>query len=157
MFFDFWQGKDRGSVEEGSRFIVVGEIERLCCDGACCQRGIDDPSSLVGHDGAESMLKHEPAGGEAQASCEHAVVGSGSSAALEVPEDDAAGLDPGLFLDRLGDDSGDASQPEVAERIGTTVECQWLPVGKLCPFRDDHEAAFLAGRAAPGEHTDQVG
>ena len=96
------------------------------------------------------MLEHELAGGEAQAGCEHAVEGSGSSAALQVPEDDAAGLDPGLFLDRLGDDSRDASQPEVAERIGRKVECQWFLVGKLCPFRDDHEAAFLAGSAAAG-------
>lgn len=93
------------------------------------------------------MLERGLAGGEAPAGCEHAVEGSGSSAALKVFEDDAAGLDPGLFLDRLGD----ASQPEVAEKIGRKVECRWFLVGKLCPLREPSRIEIATALNLAGE------
>ena len=58
------------------------------------------------------------AGGEAEAGGQDAVVGAGGPAALEVAEDDAAGLEAGLLLDGLGDDVADAAEPDVAERVG---------------------------------------
>ena len=45
------------------------------------------------------------AGGEAEPGGQDAVVGARGPAALEVAEDDAAGLEPGLLLDGVGDDA----------------------------------------------------
>ena len=74
--------------------------------------GFDDLASRQGDHGAEAILEDQPAGGEAQPGGQDAVVGAGRPAALEVPQDDAARLEPGLLLDGFGDHAADAAQAQ---------------------------------------------
>ena len=64
------------------------------------------------------LLEDQAAGAQAEPGGEDAVVGAGRPAALEVAEDDAAGLVAGLVLDQLGDGVADAAEPDVAEGVG---------------------------------------
>ena len=96
------------------------------------------------------MLEHELAGGEAEPGGEDAVVGAGRPAALKVAEDDAAGLDPGLLLDRLGDRRR-AMPPRRRLPKGSVASSRVSgpSLGELGPFRDDHDAVILAGSPPP--------
>ena len=62
------------------------------------------------------------AGGEAQACGEDSVVGAGGATALDVAEDDAAGLEAGLVLNQAGDLVTDAAEADVAEGVGLGLE-----------------------------------
>ena len=92
-------------------------------------------------------LDDEMAGGEAEPGGEDAVVGAGRAAALEVAEDDAAGLEAGLVLDLLGDDVADARRGGRGRRGRcSVVEGDDALVGELGPFGDDDDAVVLALR-----------
>ena len=103
------------------------------------------------------LLKDEPAGGESQPGGQDSVVGTGRTAALEVTQDDATRLEPGLLLDGIGDHRADASESRIAERVGVIIERERTAVGEPGPLGDDHDAVLLPLRPPSRQDADQVG
>ena len=105
------------SIEKCRRFVVVAEVEGTGGGDGLVEGFLDDPGVFQGDHGAELAADDEVACGEAQAGGEDAVVGARGAAALEVAEDDGAGLDPGQVFDLAGDDVADPAEPAVAEGV----------------------------------------
>ena len=69
---------------------------------------------------------------------------------LEVAQNDQTRFESGLPFDRVGDDSTDAAEPKVTERIRMRIHNQRALVGELRTFGDDHDAVFLTGGPPSG-------
>ena len=115
------------AAKERRGLVVVGQVEGLGRGDGFAEDGFDDLGAGEGDHRAEAALEHQVAGGQAQPGGQHAVVGAGGAAALEVAEDDAAGLEAGLGLDGVRDGIADAAEPGMAERVGLVVEGERSP------------------------------
>src|SRR5690606_40447402 len=124
------RGLRQGSVAEGDAEVarrrddVRVERDALQLADRVIQRDGSDDGRIERDHGAEAALGDEADGGGAEAERDEAVVGGGRAAALEMAEDERAGLVAGALLDLRGEALRNAAQPRGARSEEHTSELQ---------------------------------
>ncbi len=114
-----------------------------------------DGGDVVAFEGghlAEFAFEDQLGSFDAETGGQHAVIGAGRPAALQVAERDAPSLDFGPLLDEVGDDLADAAELDVAELVGMNIAGNQTRLRQLGAFADHDEAVHFSFGPALLEH-----